>query len=191
VNASGKEQDHRHRIEDGDQRQRERTDRSLKVGSGRADQVSEMSQRADVRLGAPALGVVFGFLYLQAGGGLCLALTIRDDVGAIVALLVSDRHRGNGAPKLCRLLDGGIDLGDAPIKVSNGLTLNSQTSVHIGSSICQCQIDGHHMFEVGAREETERPDCVQPINTPIIATRTRRRSAGAEFQCSVSHAGRQ
>src|SRR5450755_4065106 len=28
----------------------------------------------------------------------------------------------------------------------------------------------------------------KPINTPIIATRTRRRRDGAEFQCSVSHA---
>jgi hypothetical protein len=32
------------------------------------------------------------------------------------------------------------------------------------------------------------PTAFRPINTPTIATRTRRRSGGAEFQCSVSHA---
>ena len=58
VNGGGKEKDHRHRIES------EQTDRSLEVSSRRTDQLSETSHRPDIRLGAPALGVNFGFLHL-------------------------------------------------------------------------------------------------------------------------------
>jgi hypothetical protein len=37
---------------------------------------------------------------------LCVPLSLRDDVGAIAAVLVSDRHRPNGTATPCRLLDG-------------------------------------------------------------------------------------
>jgi hypothetical protein len=88
-------------------------------------------------------------------------LALRDDVGTIAALLVSDRDCAKESAKPCRLLDGGVDLGDTPIEVGNGLALNSQTSVDIGGSVCKCQIDGHHMFEVGACKEAEHADRVQ------------------------------
>ena len=85
-------------------------------------------------------------------------LAFRDDVGTIVALLVSDRHGANGSAKPCRLLDGGVDLGDTPIEVGDGLVLNSQTSVDIGGSVRKRRIDSCHMIEVGAREEAEHAD---------------------------------
>ena len=58
-----------------------------------------------------ALGVNLGFIDLEAGERLGLALARRNDVNAITALLVGDCHRTNGAAKLCRFLDGCIDLG--------------------------------------------------------------------------------
>jgi hypothetical protein len=90
--------------------QSKQADRSLKVGGRCTDQLGEILHRTDVGLGAPALGVNLGFLDLQAGKRPGLALTRRNDVGAIAALLVRDRHRVEGAAKPCRFLDGRFDL---------------------------------------------------------------------------------
>jgi hypothetical protein len=57
--AGGEQQRHRQRIEYGDKRQSEQADRSLKIGGRRTDQLCEISHRANVGLGAPALGVAF------------------------------------------------------------------------------------------------------------------------------------
>ncbi|MBV9983112.1 hypothetical protein, partial [Bradyrhizobium sp.] len=70
----------RHGIEDGNERESEQADRSLEVGGGRTNQLGEISNRADVRLGAPTLRVDLGFLDLQTGECLRLALALRNDV---------------------------------------------------------------------------------------------------------------
>ena len=104
VCAGGKQECHRHRIENGNKRQSEQPDRSLEVGGRCTDQLGEISDRTDVGLGAPALGVDLGFLDLQTGERLRLALALRNDVGAIATLLVGDRHRPNGAAQPGRCL---------------------------------------------------------------------------------------
>jgi hypothetical protein len=135
MRAGGEQQRHRQWIEYGDKRQSEQADRSLEVVGRRTDQLCEISDRADVGLGAPALGVNPGFLDLQAGKSLSLALARRNDVGAITALLVSDRYRADGAAKPCRLLDGRVDLGDAPIEVGDRLSLDGEAGLGVGGSI--------------------------------------------------------
>ena len=67
VCAGGEQKRYRHRIENGDKCQSEQPDRSLKVGGRRADQLGEVSHRADVRLGSPALGVNLGLFDLETG----------------------------------------------------------------------------------------------------------------------------
>jgi hypothetical protein len=119
--AGGEQQRHRQRIEHGDKRQSEQADWSLEVGGRCTDQLCEISHWTDVGLGAPALGVNLRFLDLQARKCLSLALARRNDVGAITALLVRNRHRADGAAKSCRCLDGRVDLGDAPIEVGDRL----------------------------------------------------------------------
>jgi hypothetical protein len=58
VNAGRQQQRHCHRIKDGDERQREQPDRSLKVRGGYTDQLGEISYRSDLSLGTPALRVL-------------------------------------------------------------------------------------------------------------------------------------
>ena len=52
VNASGEQQRHRHRIKDGDKRQGDEPNRSLKIRGGYIDHLSKISDRSDLRLGA-------------------------------------------------------------------------------------------------------------------------------------------
>jgi hypothetical protein len=78
VCAGGEQERHRHRVEDSDKRQSEQADRSLEVGGRCTDQLDEISHRANVGLGASALGVNSGFLDLQAGKRLRLALALRN-----------------------------------------------------------------------------------------------------------------
>jgi hypothetical protein len=182
VYAGSEQEHHRHRIKNGDKRQSKQADWPLEVGGRYTHQLGEISHRADVGLGAPALGVNLHFRDLQAGKRPSLALARRNDVGAITALLVSDRHRTEGAAKPCRCLDGRVDLGNAPIEVGDGLALDGDADIGVGGSIRERQIDGRHMIKVGACEEADTPTAFRLINTPIIATRTRRRTDGAECQ---------
>src|SRR5258707_14106978 len=138
--AGGEQQRHRQRIEYGDKRQSEQADWSLEVGGRCTDQLCEISHWTDVGLGAPALGVHLRFLDLQAGKRLSLALARRNDVGAVAALLVSDRHRTDGAAKPCRFLDGRVDLGEAPIEVSDDLALDREAGLSVGSLFPERQV---------------------------------------------------
>ena len=133
--AGGEQERDCHWIEYCYERQSEQTDRTLKVGGRHTDQLCEISHGANIGLGAPALGVNPGFVYLQDGERLGLALARRNDISAIAALLVSDRHRTNGAAKPSRFLDRSIDLGNAPIEVGDRLALDCDASLDIGSSI--------------------------------------------------------
>jgi hypothetical protein len=135
VYACGEQERHRHRIQNSDKSQSEQTDGTLKVGGRHTDQLCEVSYRANIDLGAPALGVNLGFLNLQAGEELDLALALRNDVGALAALLVGDRHRTDGAAKPGRFLNGRVDLGDAPIEVGDGLALDREAGIGIGSPV--------------------------------------------------------
>jgi hypothetical protein len=173
VYARGEQKRYRHRIENGDKRQSEQPDRSLKVRGRRAYQLGEISHGADVRLGALALGVNLGFIALEAGERTGFALARRNDVNAIAALLVSDHHRTDGAAKPRRFLDGCVDLGDAPIEVGDGLTLDSETGLGVGRFVREYQFDGRHVIEVGSREEAEHADCVQ---IPLLTTKKLRRA---------------
>jgi hypothetical protein len=147
---------HYHRIEHSDKRRREQADRSLKVGGRRTDQLGEISHRANAGLGAPSLSGNPGFLDLQAGEGLRFALAFRNNVSAIAALLVSDRHRTDRAAKSCRFVDGRVDLSNASIEVGGGLVLDDDVS-----GFCpQAPIDSRHMVKVGAREKAEHADRV-------------------------------
>jgi len=60
-----------------------------------------------------------------------------------------------------RLLDRGIDLGDAPVELGHGLALNGQAHLDVSGSARERQINGYGMFEVGARQEPEHADRVQ------------------------------
>ena len=84
---------------------------------------------------ASALGVNLGFLNLQAGEEVDLALALRNDVSSLAALLVGNRHRTDGAAKPGRFLDGGVDLGDAPIEVGGALALDREARIGVGSSV--------------------------------------------------------
>ena len=64
MNSGSEQQRHCHRIKDGNERQREQPDRSLKVRGGYADQLGEISYRSDLSLGTPALRVDLGFFDL-------------------------------------------------------------------------------------------------------------------------------
>ena len=161
VCAGGEQERHRQRIEHGDERQREQADRSLEVGGRCTDQLGKISHRADVGLSTPALGVNLGFVDLQAGERLGFSLARGNDVSAIAALLVSERHRADGPAKPRRCLDGRVDLGNPPIEVGDGLALNGEAGLGVGGSVRERQIHGRHMIEVGAREETEHADRVQ------------------------------
>jgi hypothetical protein len=55
VCAGGEQERHRHRIQGGDKRQSEQADQSLKIGGRCSDQISEVSDRANVGFGAPTL----------------------------------------------------------------------------------------------------------------------------------------
>src|ERR1700761_4132671 len=133
--TGGEQERHRHWIENGDKRQGKQADRSLEVGGRRSHQLGEISQWAHVRLGTPALGLNLGLLDLQASERRYLALTLCDDVGALVALLVGDRHRTHRAAKPCRFLNGRVDLGNTSIEVSDRLTLDTEASVDVGGSV--------------------------------------------------------
>jgi hypothetical protein len=158
--AGSEQEHHRHRIEDSNKRQREQAHRSLKVGCRYAHQLGEISHRTDVGVGvgAPALSVNPGFLDLQASECLPLPLPLRNDVGALAALLVSDRHRTERAALPRRFPDGRVNLGDAPIEVGDGLALDGEASLGVGGSVRKRRIDSCHMIEVGAREEAEHAD---------------------------------
>jgi hypothetical protein len=95
--AGGEQQRHRQRIEYGDERQSEQADWALEVGGRCIDQLCEISHRADIGLGGPALGVNPGFLDLEAGKRLSFALARRNNIGARSPPLISDRHRTKGA----------------------------------------------------------------------------------------------
>src|SRR5829696_9180877 len=140
MSAGGEQQRHRQRIEYGDKRQSEQADGSLEVGGGCTDQLCQISHGTDLGLGAPALGVNLRFLDLQAGKRLSLALAPRNDVGTVTALLVRNCHRADRAAKPCRFLDRQVDLGDAPIEVSDRLSLDSEASLDFGGSIRERQI---------------------------------------------------
>jgi hypothetical protein len=155
VNAGSEQEHHSHRIGDGDKRQREQAYRSLEVGCRHTHQLGEISHRADVRLGASALGINLGFLDLQARKRLPLPLAFRNDIGALAALLVSDRHRAEGTAQPCGFLDRRVDLGDAPIKVSDGPDLDPEANLGVGGSVRKRLIDDRHVIKVGAREEAE------------------------------------
>jgi len=88
-------------------------------------------------------------------------LARRNDVRAITALLVRNRHRADGAAKPCRRLDGRVDLGDAPIEVGHRLPLDREARIGVGGSIRERQIDRRNMIKVGARQESEHTDRVQ------------------------------
>jgi len=137
--SGGEQQRHRQRIEYGDKRQSEQADWALEVGGRRTDQLCEISHRTDLGLCAPALGVNPGFLDLQPGKPLGLALARRNDIGSITALPVSNRHRADGAAKPCRLLDGRVDLGDASIEVGDGLALDGEAGLGVRAS-CESAI---------------------------------------------------
>jgi hypothetical protein len=86
MRAGGEQQRHRQGIKYRDKRQSEQADWSLEVGGWCTDQLCEISHGADVGLSAPALGVNPGFLDLQAGKRLSLALAHCCDVGAMAAI---------------------------------------------------------------------------------------------------------
>ena len=67
--------------------------------------VSKEVLHSNIRLGAPALGINPDFVDLEACKHLGLALPCCNDIGAIAPLLVSNRHRANGAAKPRRLLN--------------------------------------------------------------------------------------
>jgi hypothetical protein len=134
VRAGGEQERDRHRIEYCYERQSEQADRPLKVGGRHTDQLCEISHGANIGLGAPALGVNPGLVDLQAGERLSLALATqryRRDRGASF----QRSSRTNGAAKPRRFLDRSIDLGEAPIEVGDGLALDCDASLDIGSSI--------------------------------------------------------
>ena len=61
-----------------------------------------------------------------------------------------------------RFIDGRIDLGDTPIKVGDCSTLDPEASFDVSGSVGEGKIYGCHVVEVGAREEAEHTDGVQP-----------------------------
>jgi len=81
-----------------------------------------------------------------------------NDIGALAAFLVSDRHRTERAALPRRFPDGRVNLGDAPIEVGDGLALDGEASLGVGGSVRKRRIDSCHMIEVGAREEAEHAD---------------------------------
>src|ERR1700755_3274750 len=155
VCTGGEQERHRHWIENGDKRQGKQADRSLEVGGRRSHQLAEVSRGPHVRLGTPARGLNLGLLDLQATERRYLALTLCDDVGALAALLVGDRHRTHRAAKPCRFLNGRVDLGNTSIEVSDRLTLDTEASVDVGGSIRERELYYRHVIEVGARKEAE------------------------------------
>ena len=162
MNAGSEQQRHRHRIKDGDERQSEQPDRSLKIHGGDTDRLGEISYRSDFRLSTPALRVNPGFFHLQAGEHLGLALALSRDVSTFAPLLVSDRHSSDWPTKPRRFIDGRIDLSDTPIKVGDCSTLDPEASFDVCGSVREGKIYGCHVVEVGAREEAEHADGVQP-----------------------------
>ena len=161
VRAGRKQERHRHRIEHGNKRQGQQPDRSLEVGRWHANQFGEISHGANVGFRAATFGVGLRFLDPEVCKGLCLTLTRGDDVGAIAALLVGNRHRSNGTTEPRRFLDRCIDLGNAPIEVGDALNLDRKARLSVGGPIRERQIEGHHVVEVSTREESEYTDCVQ------------------------------
>jgi hypothetical protein len=77
-------------------------------------------------------------------------------------LLVSDRRSSDWPAKPGRFIDGRIDLGDTPIKVGDCSTLDPEASFDVCGSVGDGKIYGCHVVEVGAREEAEHTDGVQP-----------------------------
>jgi hypothetical protein len=99
---------------------------------------------------------------LQAGEHLGLALALSRDVSTFAPLLVSDRHSSDWPAKPRRFIDGRIDLDDTPIKVGDCSTLDPEASFDVCGSVGEGKIYGCHVVEVGAREEAEHTDGVQP-----------------------------
>jgi hypothetical protein len=116
---------------------------------------------AAVGLRAPELRVNLCFFNLQTGQHLGLTLTLRRDLSTFAALLVSDRHRPDRTAKPRRFFDGRVDLGDAPIKIGDVPSLDSEARLDISGSVGKGQIYGRHVIEVGTREKAEHTDRVQ------------------------------
>jgi hypothetical protein len=91
---------------------------------------SQISQRADVRLDVPALGVDFGFLDLQAGEGLCLAPALRDDVGAIAEVAADAR-------KLIQPLE--ISHVTSPVRTRRDQSQFSKSDLPLGNTRVQAR----------------------------------------------------
>jgi hypothetical protein len=140
VNAGGKQQRHRHRIKDGDKRQSDEPDRSLKIRGGHTDHLGEISHRPDLRLGASALRINLRLFDLEAAERLNLTPTLSRDLGAFTPPLVSDCHRPEGTPEPRRFLNGRVNLGNASIKVGDRPSLDRKTSLDIGGPVGDGQI---------------------------------------------------
>jgi hypothetical protein len=163
-------------------------DRSLEIRGGDTDHLGEISYRSDFRLSTPALRVNPGFFDLQAGEHLGLALALSLDVATFAPLLVSDRHSSDWPAKPRRFVDGRIDLGDTPIKVGDCSTLDPEASFDVCGFVGEGKSTDAMWSRWARVRKPNTPMAFNPINTPIIRTRMRRRRDGAEVQCSVSQA---
>ena len=161
VNASGEQQRRRYRIKDGDKRQSEEPDRSLKIRGWHTDHLDEISHLSDLRLGASALPVNLCLFDLEATQGMGRTLTRGRDLSAFAPLLVSDCHRPEGATQPRRFLDGRVDPGDAAVKVGHRPSLDRKASPDIGCPVGEGQIYGCHVVEVGARAKAKHSDGIQ------------------------------
>jgi hypothetical protein len=161
VNTGGKQQRHRHRIKDGDKRQSDEPDRSLKIRGGYTDHLGEMSQRSDLRLGASALHINLRLFDLEATERLGLPLTLGRDLSAFTPLLISDCHRPEETTEPRRFLDGRVNLGDAAIKVGDRPCLDRKASLDIGGPVGECQIYGCHLVKVSPGQKPEYADRIQ------------------------------
>ena len=166
VNAGGEQQRYRHWIKHGDKRQSDEPDRSLKIRGGYTGHLSKISHRSYLRLGAFALRFNLCLFDLEATERLGLTLTLGRDLSAFPPPLVSDRHRPDGTTEPRRFLDGGVDLGDAAIKVGDRPSLDRQASLDIGGPVGEGEIYGDHVVEVSPDQKPEHADRIQAHQHP-------------------------